>query len=317
MDNIEEYRKDQSKLYKKKSKLRELVLKCDWKKDGFMLLGGKRVEYITSEKVIRNFAPLLPQVGLEIITTFGEPKRLDPFGSRAEEHWLASYTVQYVDIDTGACTCPATYYGEAMDSRDKALKKANTDAMKTWLVADFKIGEGIDPELSGGEGTFSPKSEEENVEIKTQIAGMAVKPKVPVPKPIEVPSPPAAERPKVEAPKEEPKAEEPKEEPEPEKPKKPRAPRKKAEEPAPEVPKEEPKPAESNNIAPGMDTEYGAKITEAQKKPLFSAFGKWISAHNGGTISDKKFEEVKATYRNIGSNADVIRFIAMSREIKE
>ena len=96
--------KMRSALYKKKSKLRELVLQQDWKKDGFMLLGGKRVDYITSEKIIRNFAPLLPKVGLELECGFDEPKRMDPFGQRAEEHWVASFHVRYVDIDTGYMT---------------------------------------------------------------------------------------------------------------------------------------------------------------------------------------------------------------------
>ena len=307
--------KFRSALYKKKNKLRELMLKCDWKKDGYMLLGGKRVDYITSEKIVRNFAPLLTQVGLEIECGFKDPVRLDPFGSRAEEHWVSTFYVQYIDIDTGYATRENTYQGEGMDQRDKALKKANTDAQKLWLLADFKIGEGIDPDAGTNDttGAYIPKDEQEQVEIKTKIAAVAVKPKAPTPKP------------KVEEPKEEVKAEpeapaeEPKEEPAPivEEPK--AAPKP----PAPKKPAPKPKTIESkdtaatNTIAPGMNTEYGKSISEAQKKPLFGLFGKWIVAHNSGDISDEKFEAVKKAYADIGSNRDIIKFLAEFREIKE
>lgn len=320
MEDQKEYYKNQAKLYQKKSKLRELVLQCDWKKDGKMLLGGKMVEYISAAKVARNFAPLLPKVGLEIATQFGEPIRHPPVGQKGEEHWTIPFIVTYIDTETGVGTVPAMYYGEAVDPRDKGLKKACTDARKLWLITDFNIEEGIDPELSGAEGTFTPRSDEEIVEIKTQIASVAVKPKAPASKPAEVLSPPIAEKPKAPAPPVPPVE---KVEPVPEatpapveeKPKKPKTPKKKTEEPPAATPAETPATTGAQ-IAPGMDTEYGAKITEAQKKPLFSAFGKWILAHNGGEVSDEKFEEVKTAYRSINSNADVIRFIAMSREIK-
>lgn len=306
-------------LYKKKSKLREEVLKCDWKKDGYMLLGGKRVEYITSEKIVRNFAPLLSKVGLEIECGFEEPQRLDPFGDRREEHWLSTFTVRYVDVDTGFMTLPNSYHGEGMDQRDKALKKANTDAQKLWLLADFKIGEGIDPDAGTNDttGAYIPKDEQEQVEIKTKIAAAAVRPKAPAPKPKD-------EEPKTEGPKDEepnemtavatdtkgtvevtPAAPKPKAP----VPKKPVA--KPKDEPA-DVPK-----ADDGHIAPGMNTEYGKSISEAQKKPLFGLFGKWIVAHNSGDISDEKFEAVKKAYADIGSNRDIIKFLAEFREIKE
>ena len=302
-------------LYKKKSKLREEVLKCDWKKDGYMLLGGKRVEYITSEKIVRNFAPLLSKVGLEIECGFEEPQRLDPFGDRREEHWLATFIVRYVDVDTGFMTLPNSYHGEGMDQRDKALKKANTDAQKLWLLADFKIGEGIDPDAGTNDttGAYIPKDEQEQVEIKTKIAAAAVKPKAPAPKP------------KAEEPKEEVKVpvevkvetvEEIKEQVKEvvEEVKTP-APKPKAPAPKPKA-AEQPK-ADDGHIAPGMNTEFGAKISEAQKKPLFGLFGKWIVAHNSGDISDEKFEAVKKVYADIGSNRDIIKFLAEYREIKE
>ncbi len=302
--------KYRSALYKKKNKLRELMMKCDWKKDGFMLLGGKRVDYITSEKIVRNFAPLLTQVGLEIECGFKDPVRLDPFGSRAEEHWVSTFYVQYIDVDTGYATRENTYQGEGMDQRDKALKKANTDAQKLWLLADFKIGEGIDPDAGTNDttGAYIPKDEEEKVEIKTKIAAVAVKPKAPAPKP-------KAEEPKTE----EPKDEEPKEmtavatdtkgtiE------VKPATPKPKAPAPKPKAaPKET---AVTNAVAPGANTDFGNSISEAQKKPLIGLFGKWSTARDSGAISPERFDEVKGVYENIGSNRDIIRFLAEYREI--
>ena len=328
--------KMRSALYKKKSKLRELVLQQDWKKDGFMLLGGKRVDYITSEKIIRNFAPLLPKVGLELECGFDEPKRMDPFGQRAEEHWVASFHVRYVDIDTGYMTEVNRYYGEGMDQRDKSLKKASTDAQKLWLLADFKIGEGIDPDAGTNDttGAYIPKGEEENVEIKTKIAAVAVKPKAPVPKPkkaeetVEAPVRPRVENEnvkdfedKVENIKKDVEnavkkiAEEVKTE-TPAAPKKPAAPKVKKEVPA-EKPAEAAPAADDSKISPGMNTEYGAKISEVQKKPLFSSIQKWSMANREGKISDEKYAQVKEAYKNIGSNKDIIKFLTEYREVKE
>lgn len=307
-------------LYKKKSKLREEVLKCDWKKDGYMLLGGKRVEYITSEKIVRNFAPLLSKVGLEIECGFEEPQRLDPFGDRREEHWLSTFVVRYVDVDTGFMTLPNCYHGEGMDQRDKALKKANTDAQKLWLLADFKIGEGIDPDAGTNDttGAYIPKDEQEQVEIKTKIATAAVKPKAPAPKPkVEVPVKVEVEnveeiKEQIQKAAEETKAAEPA----PAAPKKaPAAPKK-----APEAPKTE--TAEDIGVAaakiePGCNTEYGKTITKAQKAPLVGIYSQWITASKNKTVSDEKFDEVTEAYMNIGSNKDIVGFIAKYRGVKE
>ena len=294
-------------LYKKKSKLREEVLKCDWKKDGYMLLGGKRVEYITSEKIVRNFAPLLSKVGLEIECGFDEPQRLDPFGDRKEEHWLSSFTVRYVDIDTGFMTLPNTYHGEGMDQRDKALKKANTDAQKLWLLADFKIGEGIDPDAGTNDttGAYIPKDEEEKVEIKTKIAAVAVKPKAPAPKPkVEVPVEIEVEnvaevKEQIKEAVEEVKAP---------------APKPKAPAPKPKAPAEVPVAA---SVEPGCNSEFGKSITKAQKTPLVGIYTTWIAASKDGKISAEKFKEVTDAYMNISSNQEIVNFIAKYRGVKE
>ena len=319
MEDEKKYFENQAKLYKKKSKLRELVLQCDWKKDGYMLLGGKRVEYISAAKVARNFAPLLPKVGLEIITQFGEPTHYEPVGQKGEEHFVIPFMVCYVDTDTGASTVPSTYYGEAVDPRDKGLKKACTDARKLWLITEFNIEEGIDPDAGVNDttGAYVPKDEQEQVEIKTKIAAVAVKPKAPAPKPKKAEETPETET--TEESTENKPVEEVKEEPAPAAPKKPGRPAKPKTEPKAEEPTPAPAPVETDDskVAPGMNTEYGAKITEPQKKPLYAAFGKWRDAHMAGKISDAKFEEVKEAYRNIGSNREIIRFLTEYREVKE
>ena len=307
MENEKEYFEKQAKLYQKKSKLRELVLQCDWKKDGYMLLGGKRVEYISAAKVARNFAPLLPKVGLEIITNFGEPTHYEPVGQKGEEHFVIPFNVCYVDTETGASTVPSTFYGEAVDPRDKGLKKACTDARKLWLITDFNIEEGIDPDAGVNDttGAYIPKDEQEQVEIKTKIAAVAVKPKPVKPKKTEEAADTTTQ---VAAEEIAEVAETVKEATAPAAPKKttPPAPAK----------KEEPQ-VDDATVAPGMNTEYGQKITEPQKKPLFAAFGKWRDAHMSGKISDEKFEEVKNAYRNIGSNTDIVKFLTQYREVKE
>ena len=303
-------REDRIRFYQKKNKLREMVLKCDWKKDGAMVLGGRKVEYLSAGKVTRNFSPLLSKVGMEIECGFKQPVHMEPFGQKGEEHWVVEFYVSYIDIETGYQSQVNSYFGEAMDPRDKSLKKACTDAQKLWLLTDFKIEEGIDPESPEyDDRQFIPKSEDENTEIKTKIAALAVKPKTPAPKAeVKTEDPlfkkaPVAEEPK----KEEPVQEEPK-----------KAPAKKVPAKKEEPKVEGPAPAEdSGRVGPGINTEYGSKITEVQKKPLFALFGKWMSAHAEKKISDERYEQVKQVYCDIGSNKDVMKFLTEYREVKE
>ena len=178
-------------------------------------------------------------------------------------------------------------------------------------MADFKIGEGIDPDAGTNDtqGAYIPKGEEENVEIKTKIAANAVKPPAPKPKKAEEPV-------KTEEPAEETKeaAETAKETvAAPPAPKKPAAPVK------PVAPKEVPKaaPADTSAPIPGSNTEYGKSISEPQKKPLVGIYEKWVAAHTSGQISDESFAKLTEAYVNIGSNRDIVAFITKFREVKE
>ena len=109
-----------------------------------------------------------------------------------KQHWSIKLEATLLDVDTGA-ELTTTVYGEAGDVGDKGINKAQTAAIKQWIMAEFLVADGIDPEGDSPmvKTTFTPKTHEENEEVKSQVLAKTVKP---------APAPPAAPKPKVEAP---------------------------------------------------------------------------------------------------------------------
>ncbi len=276
-------RKDVIAYYKKLNKLRETLLTCDFSKDKNLTgLGPKPVPYLSAGKIRQQFAPLFSQVGLEFEPSFTEVKELPVLGSRGMQHWLVTFTVRFIDVDTGYAGPTMTYVGEGSDVQDKGIRKAMTFAYKSWLSDMFCIEEGIDPEAeSRVESTFFPKTPEEKVEIKTKLAEKAVKPPVtpqpaanttaPAPKPA-APSQTVAEAPKM-----------------------------------PEKPKEEAKPAEAAEIPePGCDA--GFKPTAPLAKTLKERYQNWQDASQKGLVAKDVFEKMDKAYRSIGDMGAAINF---------
>lgn len=276
-------RKDVIAYYKKMSKLREMTLTCDFTKDKTLTgLGAKPIPYLSAGKIRQQFAPLFSQVGLELETSFTDVKELPALGSKGMQHWLVTFTVRFIDVDTGYAGPTMTYVGEGSDIQDKGIRKAMTFAYKSWLSDMFCIEEGIDPEAdSRVESTFTPKTAEEKVEIKTKLAEKAVKPPVapkvaptastPAPKP-EMPAKPAAEAPA------EPK----------------------------DTVKEAFAPAAGEIPEPGCDA--GFKPTAPLAKTLKDRYQNWQDAAQKGFVAKDVFEKMVTAYRNISDMGSAINF---------
>lgn len=101
--------------------------------------------------------------------TYSDVKMLDAVGSM-RTHILLTLTVELFD-ETGSETYVA--YGTAADSGDKAMSKAQTNALKNviannWLVSSFDAETEGELESKSSSKTFIPQERSE--EIKAQLA---------------------------------------------------------------------------------------------------------------------------------------------------
>lgn len=208
----EENFEQRAQLYKKLNAFRADVIQCDWKDDKMVSLGGKGgYPYLSSDKIIKNLAPLLVKHGIELDVEYSEltnyPKDVN--------HWSVKATIFLTDVDTGY-TATSCAYGEGSDSQDKGIAKAQTAAFKKCLSARNMIADGIDPDAVDitPVSNYYRRSAEEQEEVKSKVLANAVKPEAKAETKTE--KPPfknLEESAKVFPPKEEPKEEKPKFEP--------------------------------------------------------------------------------------------------------
>lgn len=181
-----------SKFYTKLSNMRADVNSLDWSKDALLAMpGGRGYQYLSSDKIKRNLAPLFPKHGLEFDQNVVAVEQFPAIGSMSQ-HWVVTMEIVLTDIDTGYSQTTVVK-GEAGDSGDKGIGKALTYAYKRWAVGKFQLADGMDPDAmdASPRGSFTPRTIEETSEIKSKIAANAVKPAVPTQKPVELPPAPA------------------------------------------------------------------------------------------------------------------------------
>ena len=172
--------------------LRADVLTKDWSDDKNFMMGGKVMyPYLSADKVKKTIAPLFHKHGLELLMNFTDLTERAEVGG-FKQHWSIKLEATLIDVDTGA-EITNVVYGEAGDVGDKGINKAQTAAIKQWVMSQFLIADGIDPESDSPmrSTSFVPKTREENEEIKSKILEKTVKPPVPAPKVATPPAPPA------------------------------------------------------------------------------------------------------------------------------
>ena len=195
-------------LYQKVSCLRKDVLTRDWTDDKmFTLPGGKGgYPYLSADKVKKTIAPLFAKHGIELRMEFKDLEYRPPIGNMSQ-HWTVRLEVSLIDTETGERETSCVY-GEAGDSGDKGVSKAQTCAVKQWVFSEFFIADGIDPDASATistGGSFYKKTPEEQEEVKSKVLEQSLKPKakpaVPA-KPVEKVDNAPEKAPEAEAPKE-------------------------------------------------------------------------------------------------------------------
>lgn len=155
-------------LLTKISELRADVLSKDWTDDKMMRGGGIQYPYLSTDKILRNVSPLLSKHGVEMTIEYVNPTLTRDFGNMSA-HWTVELIVTLWDTESGEHLSNHVF-GEAADSLDKGLAKAQTYALKKWITSFFMISDGIDTDnIQPVVSTFKKPTEEEVKVLKTQI----------------------------------------------------------------------------------------------------------------------------------------------------
>ena len=128
---------------KKLRDLRKVISEQDWTDDGRFVVPSnpsKNYTYVTADKAKKNLNAAMMETGLEIIVRYSDLQFHPGIGSMTQHVTVICHMTVY-DPDTPDTGIVFEAFGEAADSGDKAVNKAQTDGIKqiifnVWLVAD-------------------------------------------------------------------------------------------------------------------------------------------------------------------------------------
>lgn len=293
---------------RKKNEARRKSAALDWEKDKAVSYGNKPgYRYLSIDKMKRNLLPVFMESGLDFKFDYGNIQKSDPIGSMSQ-HWVLECTATLTDIDTGYSETTVVY-GESGDSGDKAIAKASTYALKTWLADTFMLIDGVDPdqgsEASSGK-VFIPKTDKEQEEVKSKVFANAVPtpetqavpatpvtptapvtpavPKPPVPNAVPKPPTPAAPKPIPPQPPTPPV-------------------------PAPSAPKAEEKPGEAAIRKLKQEKIDSFVPSVPQQNAINNIVARWSEKAQTGEMSNEQYEEFCKDRSEIGNNQEAIAFI--------
>ena len=166
--------------------LRADLMKQDWEDDGVFSIPSRPsggYTYLTASKVKRQFNPCLVRAGLNMRITFSELTKHEPIGNMSQ-HWTVKCTMTLFDKLEGVRSVSYEAYGEAGDSGDKGINKAQTDAIKQIIFNQFLIADNSDPDENSADMEIPPvgrripnKAEQEAVKTKMVDKAVQVPPK--------------------------------------------------------------------------------------------------------------------------------------------
>ena len=182
-------------LFHKISEFRKKINALDWDDDQvFHNQNNPKGDYtyLSEKKLKNNIKGVLPEVGLEWTLDYSNVQILEAVGSM-RCHFMVQGIMRLIDIDTGYSQS-YTAFGEAADSGDKALRKAQTSALKAIMDNNFHISDkAVESDGEQHEGIYvSPKDRETIIE---SMQDKLVEPVTPA-----EPSQPVQEPPKSEIP---------------------------------------------------------------------------------------------------------------------
>ncbi len=261
---------------RKLNSVRGMTMTMDWVPDKVMKIGMDKTKwypYLSIDKIKSNLGPAFAKAGLEIVPSY-EDIQFKPAIGNMSQHVVLTMVVDVVDIDTGAFVTYRTP-GEAGDTGDKVLSKAQTYALKSWLSTIFLLGEGFDPNMTeeecpDGYKGFTKPTPTEATEMKSKVLDGGIKPVAPAPaKPAAAPAKPVK---------------------------------------APEAPAEAETPAKPAK-APAKPAE-GKKPSAIQEGAMKKLVEEWTEAAKDGRVSAERFNEMSAARAEVTTQAEAVDFLA-------
>jgi len=168
---------------RKLKEVRADVTTLDWTPDRVMKIGtdkNKWYPYLSIDKMKGQMGTMFARHGLEIQPRFTDLEFRPAIGNMSQ-HVTLTLCMTVWDVDTGA-SMEYIVFGEAGDSGDKAISKAQGYALKSWLSTTFLLSEGFDPdavdasqELPDVPKVFT-RTPIEEVEMRSKVLDAGVKP---------------------------------------------------------------------------------------------------------------------------------------------
>ena len=128
----------QADFFKKLSKFQEILSTQDWSPDGRNEKQG--YAFVSHKKMKRNVSKALLDAGLVWQISFGDVVIGEPIGTM-KQHFTVKATARISDMADPTAFCEYHAFGEAADSGDKALSKAQTSGFKAIINNNFFIAD--------------------------------------------------------------------------------------------------------------------------------------------------------------------------------
>ena len=120
------------------SDLRKAINMMDWSPDGVNL--SQNYKFLSNQKMKANVSKALVEVGLNWYIEFTDLEVLPPVGDRMAQHYKVKAEAHITDT-TSDETIIWTAFGEAADSGDKGISKAQTNAFKNLIANNLMVSE--------------------------------------------------------------------------------------------------------------------------------------------------------------------------------
>lgn len=124
---------------KKLSLLRSTINEMDWSPDGVNV--SQNYKFLSNKKMKGNVSAALAKVGLEWRIQFSELQILPSIGERMGQHYMIKAIATIFDADNPNDLTEWIAYGEAADTADKGIAKAQTNAFKSLIANNLMVSE--------------------------------------------------------------------------------------------------------------------------------------------------------------------------------
>lgn len=268
---------DLAPVLKKLNKVRADIATLDWTPDKLMKVGQDRNKwypYLSIDKIKGQMGSMFARNGVEIIPRFTDLAFKPAIGNMSQ-HVTLTLCMTAVDADTGS-SIEYVIFGEAGDSGDKAISKAQSYALKTWLSTTFLLSEGFDPDAvdASQELPDTPKiftrTPIDEVEMRSKVLDAGIKPAAPATPAVPV---------------------------------------------KPVAPAAPVKPAAKPTVPVASDA-TGKKPTPIQENTMKKIVDAWDAAVDAGKVDSSAYNKMSLARAAVGTSAQAVDFIAAFEKVE-